>query len=293
MTDTTTLEATSGTSPRRSGALTAMRLAELQGLASSMGISGTAKMRKGDLVAAIKARQNGESGPASAGEPRREQGQPRERHEPGSAVREEPAGRSDRRDRTDGSDRPDRDRAPRDDRNEQRGDVRDRADRADRRDRVDALERGDQRDHAEDTRDRAERQERTERQQNQQAPGLATSGQGQQGQNRPAVDDDEGRGGRRRRNRGRNRDKRRTPGAPGVDQVEETQPQIAEDDVLVPVAGILDILDNYAFVRTTGYLPGASDIYVPLQMVKRNNLRKGDAVTGSIKAAREGEEQQQ
>ena len=60
MTDTTTLEATSGTSPRRSGALTAMRLAELQGLASSMGISGTAKMRKGDLVAAIKARQNGE-----------------------------------------------------------------------------------------------------------------------------------------------------------------------------------------------------------------------------------------
>ena len=68
--DTTTLEAApSGGSPRRSGALTAMRLAELQGLASSMGISGTAKMRKGDLVAAIKARQNGESGPASTGEP--------------------------------------------------------------------------------------------------------------------------------------------------------------------------------------------------------------------------------
>ena len=73
VTDTTTLEATSGASPRRSGALTAMRLAELQGLASSMGISGTAKMRKGDLVAAIKARQNGESGPAScrAAAPRR------------------------------------------------------------------------------------------------------------------------------------------------------------------------------------------------------------------------------
>ena len=76
VTDTTTLEATSGTSPRRSGALTAMRLAELQGLASSMGISGTAKMRKGDLVAAIKARQNGESGPASAGEPRRARREP-------------------------------------------------------------------------------------------------------------------------------------------------------------------------------------------------------------------------
>ena len=293
VTDTTTLEATSGTSPRRSGALTAMRLAELQGLASSMGISGTAKMRKGDLVAAIKARQNGESGPASAGEPRREQ---RERREPDSAVREDRAERPDRAERSDGderpdrAERPDRDRAPRDDRSEQRGDTRE---RADRRDRVDALERGDQRDRAEDTRDRAERQERTERQQNQPGQGQPTTGQGQQAQNRPAADDDEGRGGRRRRNRGRNRDKRRTPGAPGADQVEETQPQIAEDDVLVPVAGILDILDNYAFVRTTGYLPGSSDIYVPLQMVKRNNLRKGDAVTGSIKAAREGEEQQQ
>ena len=83
------------------------------------------------------------------------------------------------------------------------------------------------------------------------------------------------------------------PGEPGEIRVEESQPQIAEDDVLVPVAGILDILDNYAFVRTTGYLPGSSDIYVPLQMVKRHGLRKGDAVTGSIKATREGEEPQQ
>ncbi|WP_035947866.1 Rho termination factor N-terminal domain-containing protein, partial [Knoellia flava] len=67
MTDTTTLEASSasGQGPRRSGSLTAMRLAELQGLASSMGISGTAKMRKGDLVAAIKSRQNGDSGPVA------------------------------------------------------------------------------------------------------------------------------------------------------------------------------------------------------------------------------------
>jgi transcription termination factor Rho len=56
----------------------------------------------------------------------------------------------------------------------------------------------------------------------------------------------------------------------------------------VPVAGILDILDNYAFVRTTGYLPGSSDVYVPLQLVKRHGLRKGDAVTGAIKASREG-----
>ena len=40
---------------------------------------------------------------------------------------------------------------------------------------------------------------------------------------------------------------------------------VEEDDVLVPVAGILDVLDNYAFVRTSGYLPGPGDVYVPLR----------------------------
>ena len=56
MTDTITGEpgATAEQPPRRSGALSAMRLAQLQQLASSMGISGTAKMRKSDLVAAIR-----------------------------------------------------------------------------------------------------------------------------------------------------------------------------------------------------------------------------------------------
>jgi transcription termination factor Rho len=48
-----------------------MKVAELQGLASSMGIGGTAKMRKGDLVEAIKARQNGR-GAGAARTPRGE-----------------------------------------------------------------------------------------------------------------------------------------------------------------------------------------------------------------------------
>ena len=303
MTDTTTLEATSGTSPRRSGALTAMRLAELQGLASSMGISGTAKMRKGDLVAAIKARQNGESGPASTGEPRRA------RREPDHTARE------DRAERTESADQPVREeRTERQER--QRQERTDRGERQDRQDRQDRVEHTENRENHED---QQERQERTDQRQGadgdrpdrgenrqdrggeaRQGDGNRQGGQNQnQNQNRNAqqgqagFDDEEGRGGRRRRNRGRNRDKRRTPGEPGEIRVEESQPQIAEDDVLVPVAGILDILDNYAFVRTTGYLPGSSDIYVPLQMVKRHGLRKGDAVTGSIKATREGEEPQQ
>jgi len=64
---------------------------------------------------------------------------------------------------------------------------------------------------------------------------------------------------------------------------------ITEDDVLLPVAGILDVLDNYAFVRTSGYLPGPNDVYVSLAMVKRHGMRKGDAVTGSVRQAHDGE----
>ncbi|MFL6053757.1 MAG: transcription termination factor Rho, partial [Actinoallomurus sp.] len=69
----------------------------------------------------------------------------------------------------------------------------------------------------------------------------------------------------------------------------EPDTQILEDDVLVPAAGILDVLDSYAFVRTSGYLPGPNDVYVSLSQVRRYNLRKGDAVTGAVKQPREGD----
>ncbi|MDQ7878885.1 transcription termination factor Rho [Microbacterium sp. QXD-8] len=87
--------------------------------------------------------------------------------------------------------------------------------------------------------------------------------------------------------RGRQRNKRRgTQAATG----DEFDTEIGEDDVLIPIAGILDVLDNYAFVRTSGYLPGPSDVYVSLGQVKKYNLRKGDAVVGAIKQPREGEQ---
>ncbi|WP_439563688.1 transcription termination factor Rho [Microcella sp.] len=89
----------------------------------------------------------------------------------------------------------------------------------------------------------------------------------------------------RNRNRGRGRDRKRGPGG------DEIEPEISDDDVLIPVAGILDVLDNYAFVRTTGYLPGPSDVYVSLGQVKKYALRKGDAVVGAIRQPREGENQ--
>ncbi len=85
--------------------------------------------------------------------------------------------------------------------------------------------------------------------------------------------------------RNRQRNKRR-----GGEPTDEFDTEIGEDDVLIPIAGILDVLDNYAFVRTTGYLAGPSDVYVSLGQVKKYNLRKGDAIVGSIKQPREGEQ---
>ena len=58
MTDNTETTVTGGTQ-RRTTALSAMRLPELQAVASEMGIPGTAKMRKSDLVAAIRERRGG------------------------------------------------------------------------------------------------------------------------------------------------------------------------------------------------------------------------------------------
>ena len=62
---------------------------------------------------------------------------------------------------------------------------------------------------------------------------------------------------------------------------------------LVPVAGIVDVLESYAFVRTSGYLPGPNDVYVSMGQVKKYGLRKGDAVHGAIRAPREGERRNQ
>jgi transcription termination factor Rho len=97
--------------------------------------------------------------------------------------------------------------------------------------------------------------------------------------------DDDGDGGRRRsRDRFRNRNRRR-------DRQSEPEPVIAEDDVLIPIAGILDVLDSqgYAFVRTTGYLPGPNDVYVSLSQVRKHGLRKGDVIEGAVRQPREGE----
>jgi transcription termination factor Rho len=102
---------------------------------------------------------------------------------------------------------------------------------------------------------------------------------------------EEDRNSRRRRGRDRGRDRKRGRGRQGPDVAGlENVPDVREDDVLLPVAGILDILDNYAFVRTSGYLPGNNDVYVSLNQVKKSGLRRGDAVVGAVRQPREGEE---
>ncbi|NBO51015.1 MAG: transcription termination factor Rho [Actinobacteria bacterium] len=93
-----------------------------------------------------------------------------------------------------------------------------------------------------------------------------------------------GRDNRRDRGRDRGRDRNRDRG-----HREEREIIIGPDDVLLPVGGLLDILDSYAFIRTGGYLPSPNDVYVSLQQVRKYSLRKGDVITGSVREPKEGE----
>src|SRR6266702_4299246 len=45
-----------------------------------------------------------------------------------------------------------------------------------------------------------------------------------------------------------------------------------EEDLL-PVSGILDVADNHAFLRMSGYLPSPDDIYVALSLLRQHGLR--------------------
>lgn len=175
---------------------------------------------------------------------------------------------NERSDKHDGSDKRDRGQGNHNERRDgERGDKRENRENRDNNDR------SDKRD------DRSDKNERD---------GGQRGGRNERNNNGNTNDDDE-RGGRRRRQRGRDRDRSGRRGGRGRD-FEDEAPEIREDDVLVPVAGIVDVLDNYAFVRTTGYLSGPTDVYVPMNLVKKNALRKGDAVTGAVRALREGEQ---
>jgi transcription termination factor Rho len=292
-----------------------MRLAELQGLAGSMGIAVSPRMRKADLVSAIR-EQGGSRNGVGAGAPFEAR---HERHaaEPNTTPQHETTTpqhetttpqqgngqQQDRRQsrRSDASEgpAPAADRAvesgPREDsgpRGDERNDDRGAQDGADQRSR---------RANRQDGRQPGQRDDQRNQGQGNQAQGnqgQGNQGQGNQGDNRSGHnasrrdDDDDERGGRgRRRNRQRGRDRKRSRSGGGIDTYVEEQETYSEEDVLVQVAGVLDVLDSYAFIRTTGYLPGPSDVYVPMGMVRKNGMRKGDAVSGAIKATKDGEQQ--
>ncbi|MFI6442162.1 transcription termination factor Rho [Streptomyces sp. NPDC050759] len=332
-----------GSRRRRGTGLDGMVLAELQQVASGLGIRGTARMRKSQLIEVIKEAQAGggaaapkvASAPAGdatetkpkrratskartgdaaekkaeakaeapaekavaqqqieiPGQPAAERGAddaPAERRrrrataeagapsgspetvvaEAKSEPKAETPAQQPQGDAGDGDGRGRRDRRDRD-RGRDRGERGDRGDRGDRRKSDDQQGQGGQR-----------------QQQNQQQSGGRPDRQDRQQRDNGPQDDDDFDGGRRGR-RGRYRDRR---GRRGRDEIGGAgEPQINEDDVLIPVAGILDILDNYAFIRTSGYLPGPNDVYVSLAQVRKNGLRKGDHVTGAVRQPKEGE----
>lgn len=338
--------ATGGTARRRrSGTgLEGMVLAELQQVASGLGIRGTARMRKSQLIEVIKEAQagGGSAAPAKAsdaaetkpkrrataktrtGETAAEAAEPKaEKAEkavaqqqidiPGQpASDDQPAGERRRRRATapagspEGETKAEAAQAVKTEaRTEAKADAGtdakaeaavDGAEGRGRRDRGERGERGERRDRRDRQRDRGKGDEQQgggqggqrQRQGGQgQGQGQQVQGQGQQGgqQAGPQDDYDDEAGGRRGR-RGRYRDRR---GRRGRDDFQAGEPQVADDDVLIPVAGILDILDNYAFIRTSGYLPGPNDVYVSLAQVRKNGLRKGDHVTGAVRQPKEGE----
>ena len=143
-----------------------------------------------------------------------------------------------------------------------------------------------------EARQQPERQGEAQRSQGDQDDGQPNRQQNDRHQSDRHRDDDDSasRSRRRRRSRDRYRDRDRDRDRDrGQRQPGDSDTSVSDEDVLIPAAGILDVLDNYAFVRTSGYLPGPDDLYVSLSMVRRFGLRKGDAITGDVRQSKDGE----
>ena len=311
--------------PGGSSDLSAKLLPELRSIAIQMGIKGARRMRKADLVAAFS--EGGYPGTGKSG-PRRDGGQvrhtsgegddalpqrTRRRRDKGSA---DPESRSSEGERTpsvgdllDAAEVQKRaDKVPAQEDGGQRGEDgtndrphRDDSDRGGRGDSPRRRARNTSRENSnsnsgDNVNDEVgARLEALSRGKNGERPQLNRSSQRDRNSNDSNHDSDDdygrsseyGNGGRRsRRRRQRDRQNRRKR---SNERYSDSEPNLREDDVLVPCSGILDIRDQYAFVRTSGYLPGSNDAYVSMAMVRRHGLRKGDVIVGQMRAHREGE----
>ena len=118
---------------------------------------------------------------------------------------------------------------------------------------------------------------------------------GQQG-NRWENQQGQGGGSSRRRNRNRNRNRNRGFNEQGgnvalLDRPDYRERQAPDDRPEVSRTGTLDIRaqDGYGFLRVNGFLPGPEDVYVPLSMIRRMGLRRGDEIEGTVKLPRDSE----
>jgi len=273
VTDTIEATATAAAKPR---GLSAMLLPELKQLGASLGLKGTGAMRKSQLIDAIRSAQGGTApaavrsdggGEQQAAQSRKSRTQASTEPAAGQAVApaETPAAAEAPGSLTDGS--------------------------SEVAARLEALqgERGRRRKRGPESETAAPESAPESRTDQSEAVDSRTQQQDRQ-QNRD--DEEYGTGRRSRRRRNRDRQNRRTNNRGGQSNSMaglEVDTAVSDDDVLLNVSGILDVLDNYAFVRTSGYLPGPNDAYVSLSMVRKYGLRKGDIVTGSIRQPRDGE----
>ncbi|MDA3627997.1 transcription termination factor Rho [Saccharopolyspora sp. WRP15-2] len=284
--------------PRRRGGLSGMVLAELRQLAGELGIE-TGGLRKGDLIAAIKEKQGGTTAPRTRSTKKSsarsaEEAPAAKAHQPAldeaesapaaRETREAPAEQS----TTNGA-APARTRSRRQQAAETGGEGEDNRRGGNRRRRSSSrtgAESGGA-DEQRGERKQDNRQERDNNRQDRQDNRQERGNRQDRDRDNRQQDDDDDEGGRRGRGR-RFRDRRRNRG-----RGEGGEPEVREDDVLLPVAGILDVLENYAFVRTSGYLAGPNDVYVSLSLVRKYGLRRGDAIKGVIRQPRDGEQQRQ
>jgi transcription termination factor Rho len=294
--------ATNGAAGRtraKSGSLSSMLLPELQQVAAGLGIR-TTKMKKSDLVAAIQAARaggaNGSATNAPATRPTADQpseGPADER--PTSAERPARRERPNRRAAADRQAPPTADAPAQSARRSaepaESAPVNHAASTEAPTTAEAPAERSARRDG--DQRDGGDRGRQQPGQRNQPAGNQQSGNQTRQtNPNNPSSqgDDDDYDGGRRRGRRyrdrrGRNRD--RQGGAQGG----EAEPTVSDDDVLVPVAGVLDSIEekNTWFVRVEGFYASPDDVYVANSFVRKYGLRRGDAITGAVRQPRDGE----
>jgi transcription termination factor Rho len=59
--------------------------------------------------------------------------------------------------------------------------------------------------------------------------------------------------------------------------------QVKQAQAAIPVAGLVDLADGHAFVRSSGYRRGPDDVYVAAAQIRQYGLRKGDLIEGTAR----------